>query len=119
MALALLVAQAINFTLIYGERMRLGRTQAEGPAIGRFVLVAQRLATLGPARRVLEIPRYRRSRIWVAEQSAVPTSESDPHLLERLRESVAANGVRLREVRAMATEQAPVGPVIRDDLPPD
>ena len=118
MALALLVAQAINFTLIYGERQRLGRTQAEGPAIGRFVLLAQRIAPLPPEQRGLEIPRHRRGRSWIAAQSAVPAEQSDPHLLERLRESAAANGVALRDLRAMASDVAPVGPVIREGLPP-
>src|SRR5207237_771056 len=50
MALALLVAQAINFGIVFSERTRAVRTQVEGPAVARFVGLAQRAAALPAAR---------------------------------------------------------------------
>ena len=117
MALALLVAQAINFSLIFTERQRLGRTQAEGPAIGRFVMLAQRIAALPPERRTLEIPTRRRGRTTIDAASAVPAGASDAHLLQRLRESAAANGVALRDLRAAVSDEVEIAPRIREQLP--
>ena len=48
MAAALLAAQAINFSLIFTERIRVSRAQIEGPAINRFILFAQRLESAAP-----------------------------------------------------------------------
>src|SRR5688500_17952143 len=109
MAAALLVAQAINFSLIFTERQRLGRTQAEGPAIGRFVMLAQRLAALPPEERPSRIPSRRRGRITIDAASAVPAGAGDSHLLERVRETAAANGVALRDLRAAATDEVARG----------
>lgn len=117
MALALLVAQAINFSLVFSERQRLGRTQAEGPAIGRFVMLAQRLAALPPDAREAALPIRRRGRTTLDAQSAVPAAASDRHLLERLRESAAANGVALRDLRAAASDEVAAVPRIREQLP--
>ena len=120
MALALLVAQAINFGLIYNERQRVSRVQAEGPAIGRFVLLAQRVASAPPEERELMLPAHaRRGRISVDQASIVPDGVSDDHLLERLRESAAANGVPLRNMRATSREDVDVPPWLRERLPPD
>jgi signal transduction histidine kinase len=116
MAAALLVAQAINFSLILTERQRLGRTQAEGPAIGRFVLLAQRVAALPADRRESAIPPRRRGRITIDAVSAVPPGGSDAHLLERLRDSAEANGVALSDLRAAATDEV-AAPRLRERLP--
>ena len=63
MAVALLVAQAINFSLVFTERQRATRAQVEGPAISRFITVAQRLAASEPGQREDLLPRWgRRSR---------------------------------------------------------
>ena len=51
MALALLVAQAINFGIVFSERTRALRTQVEGPAVARFVGLAQSAAPLPAAQR--------------------------------------------------------------------
>ena len=118
MALALLVAQAINFSLIFSERQRLGRTQAEGPAIGRFVMLAQRLAPLPPGEREAAIPMRRRGRITLDPVSAVQPGGNDPHLLERLRESAEANGAALRDLRAAATDEVAVPPRLREPRTP-
>ena len=46
MAVALLIAQAINFTLVFNERQRWSRAQTEGPVVSRFVLLARIKAVL-------------------------------------------------------------------------
>jgi len=105
MALALLIAQAINFSLILGERQRLSRVQAEGPAIGRFVNLAQRVGAMTARDRAMLLPiRGRRSRVTLDSASIIPEGVSDAHLLERLRESAAANGVPLRDTRAASED---------------
>lgn len=105
MALALLVAQAINFSLILGERQRVSRVQAEGPAISRFVNLAQRVGPMSARDRTILLPvRGRRSRVTIDSASIIPQGVSDAHLLERLRESAAANGVPLRDTRAASED---------------
>jgi len=60
MALALLVAQAINFSLVFNERQRATRNQIEGPPIARFV----RIAALPPPDQAGELGgRGRRGRV--------------------------------------------------------
>jgi signal transduction histidine kinase len=121
MALALLVAQAINFSLILTERQRLSRTQSEGPSIGRFVMLAQRMAALPPDRRESQLPPRpgrRGGRLSIDAQSAVPAGASDAHLLQRLRESAAANGVALRDLRAASLNEVEIAPRIREQLRP-
>jgi signal transduction histidine kinase len=120
MAVALLVAQAINFSLIFTERQRVSRVQAEGPAIGRFVMLAQRLESLPRDRRQLLLPmRGRRGRFTLDTESIIPAGVSDDHLLERLRESAAANGVPLRALRAASEEDVAVPPWLEGRLRPD
>ena len=43
MAVTLLIAQLINFTLILNDRQRLSLAQNEGPAINRFVGIARQM----------------------------------------------------------------------------
>ncbi len=102
MAVALLVAQAINFTLIFTERQRVSRAQIEGPAASRFVMTAQRLA----ADPVVETKdwheRRLRGRFVLTNQSVIPPDVSDPTLVNRLRESASAAGFVLRDARAIS-----------------
>jgi len=105
MAGALLLAQAINFTLIYTERQRVSRAQIEGPAVARFVLAAQRIAAGQPsdARQapfLLPEPARRR-RLSVGPESTVPAGRSDARLVERLRSDARANGLAVRDARAV------------------
>lgn len=114
MALALLVAQAINFTLIFTERQRVSRAQIEGPAVSRFVLLAQRLAPLGAAERAALLPeRGRRGRFSLDAQSLVPAGASEPQLLDRLRDTAAANGLVLSDARAEISDEVPLGTRLR------
>lgn len=119
-AIALLVAQAINFSLIFTERQRVSRVQAEGPAIGRFVLLAQRVAAAPPRQRErLVAQRSRRGRFSIDRASIVADGVTDSHLLERLQETAAANGVPLRGVRATSDDEVDVPPRLRDRMRPD
>jgi hypothetical protein len=109
MAAALLVAQTINFGLIFTERQRVSRYQIEGPAVSRFVQIAQRLAPLAASGRTAQLPqRGRRGRYSLDRESLVPAGASDTHLLERLRESAAASGLVLRDARAAISDEVPV-----------
>jgi hypothetical protein len=119
MAAALLIAQAINFTLIYNERQRVSRAQAEGPAIGRFVMHAQRVAAIpaGRSDEPLET-RGRRGRYWIAAEAAVGAGAEDGHLVERLREAAAANGLTLRDARAASEDAVDVPPRLRERMGP-
>lgn len=120
MAVALLMAQAINFTLIFTERQRVSRAQTEGPAVSRFVLLAQRLAPHDAAGRAALLPaRARRGRFSLDSDSLVPPGASDEPLLERLRETAAANGLALRDARASISDAAPVDARVRARLSPE
>ncbi|MGZ8361394.1 MAG: sensor histidine kinase [Allosphingosinicella sp.] len=120
MAFALLIAQAINFTLVFTERQRWSRAQTEGPVVTRFVLLAQRVSAAPPGQRELEIPRRgRHGRIWLGSESALPPLASDPQLTARLRETAAANGVALREVRATSTDEVRMSPRQRERIGPE
>lgn len=108
MAAALLAAQAINFSLIFTERIRVSRAQIEGPAINRFVLFAQRLESAREGERAILLSAPRRSRYSIDRSSIVAPGANDPALVERLRESAAANGLALRDARASSSETMPV-----------
>jgi signal transduction histidine kinase len=105
MAAALLVAQGINFGLIFTERRAATRAQIEAPAVVRFVTFAQRVAAADGERRaaVLEMAP-RRGRFSIEAESSVATP--DIRLTERLRESAEANGLELRDARAAMGEPA-------------
>ena len=119
MAGALLVAQAINFTLIFTERQRLTRAQIEGPPVARFVLTAQRIAEARPEEREELLPRrWRRNRFTLDRESPIPAGSGDDALLDRLREAALANGLTLRDSRAAIVEEVPAGPAeLRARLP--
>lgn len=120
MAVALLIAQAINFSLIFTERQRVSRVQTEAPAVSRFVLLAQRLAPLDAGQRVGLVPgRGRRARFSLDPESLVPAGANDGPLLERLRETAAANGVALRDARAAVSDEVPIDARVRARLSPE
>lgn len=120
MALALLVAQAINFGLIYTERQRFSRSQLEGPAIARFVSFAQSVATEPtPEANQLGSLRVRHGRYAVSSQSSVQATELDPALTERLRDHASSSGLAVRDVRAASVEEVAIPPRLRTRLEPD
>jgi len=116
MAVALLVAQAINFDLIFNERQRAARNQIEGPPIARFVTFAQRVAALPPERRVIELGQ--RGRFTVDPQSNVSPQENDGRIAARLRDQAAENGFALRDARAAISDEMPLPVRARGDLTP-
>jgi signal transduction histidine kinase len=119
MAAALLVAQAINFGLVFNERQRATHTQIEAPPIGRFVLMLQRLAPLSPAARAdLIAERGRRGRFAIAGESSVPAAASEARIVGRLRDQAEESGVALREVRAAVRDQVELPRRLRDRLSP-
>ena len=108
MAVALLVAQAINFSLVFTERQRATRAQVEGPAISRFITVAQRLAASEPGQREDLLPRWgRRSRYSLDMVSLLAPHQSQERITARLRETASENGVVLRDARGTVTEHHP------------
>lgn len=121
MAIALLLAQAINFSLIFTERQRVSRAQIEGPAVARFVLSAQRIANGLPARArdgpFSGSPIERRRRVTIDDASSVPAARNDPWLVERLRADASSNGLALRDARAFAEEIAFRRPSMDHDAP--
>jgi signal transduction histidine kinase len=106
MALALLIAQAINFGVIFNERQRATRAQIEAPAVFRFVTFAQRIAAMPDGRRdMLLAAASRRGRFSIDAESIVAPAASDPRLVQRLQESAEANGLPIRDARAAASDQ--------------
>jgi signal transduction histidine kinase len=119
MAAALLVAQAINFGLVFNERQRATHTQIEAPAIGRFVMMLQRLTPLSPAARAdLLGERGRRGRFTIDGQSSVPAQASDARIVGRLRDQAEQNGVALRDARAAVRDEVELPRRLRDRLSP-
>ena len=120
MAAALLVAQAINFGLVFNEHQRASHTQIEAPPISRFVIMLQRLAPLPAAQREsLLAERGRRGRFAIAGDSAVPGDASDAGLVARLREQAGENGVALRDARAAVRDEVEIPPGVRDQMTAD
>jgi signal transduction histidine kinase len=119
MALALLVAQAINFGVIFNERQRATHTQIEAPPIGRFVMMLQRLSPLdGGERAALIAERGRRGRFAIEAASAVPPESNDARIAQRLREHAAENGVSLRDARAAVREASDLPRRMRGRMTP-
>lgn len=103
MAIALLVAQAINFALLRSERQRLTQTQLEGPVIARFVGAATRLIDRNRERPI----QNRRGRVGFGIDSPIPTGQSDAELASRVRDIATANGLTVRDARAMLSDEVP------------
>jgi signal transduction histidine kinase len=108
MAAALLVAQAINFSLIYNERQRATRAQVEGPAISRFIAFVQRVASSPREERASLVPDHgRRTRFSLDQVSWVDLPVVEERLNNRLRETAAENGLALRDTRASVSDRVP------------
>jgi len=119
MALALLVAQAINFSLVFNERQRATRNQIEGPAIARFVNFAQRIGTLPPPRQDEELEgRGRRGRFSIDPDSIVPPRENDERIAARLRDQAAGAGLAIREARGAVSDEVQLPPRARERFGP-
>ncbi len=108
MALALLVAQSINFGIVFSERTRAVRTQVEGPAVARFVAFAQRAAPLPAAQRpaMIQDSGRRRGRYSFDAESIVPAQSSDERITARIRDQAGDVGLQLRDARAMVSDDA-------------
>ncbi len=112
MALALLVAQAINFGIVFSERTRAVRTQVEGPAVARFIAFAQRAAPMPATRRpaMIEERGRRRGRYSFDAASIVPAAGSDERITARIRDQANDVGLQLRDARAMISDDPPPPP---------
>ena len=120
MAAALLVAQAINFGLVFNERQRATTTQIEAPPIGRFVTMVQRLSPMAPdARAAFLAQRPRRGRFEVGSESAIPAEANDPRIAARLRDEAQENGITLRDARGAVSDEVEIPPRLRAQLGPD
>jgi signal transduction histidine kinase len=110
MAVALLFAQSINFYLVLSERQRASLAQNEGPAISRFVSVAQQAALAAPEEREeMMSERQRRGRFSLTADSLVDRLglERDERVEQRVRQIAAENGLVLADVRAgIVTDEA-------------
>ncbi|HYJ51882.1 MAG TPA: ATP-binding protein [Allosphingosinicella sp.] len=119
MALALLVAQAINFGVIFNERQRATHTQIEAPPIGRFVMMLQRLGPLdAETRGTMLAERGRRGRFAIEAQSSVAPAENDERIAQRLREHAAESGLVLRDARAAVRDVTELPRRMRGRLSP-
>jgi signal transduction histidine kinase len=107
MALALLVAQAINFGIVFSERTRAVRTQIEGPAVARFVGFAQRAAPLPAAQRpaLIDERGRRRGRYSFDAEPIVPAQGSDERITARIRDQANDAGLQVRDARAMVSDE--------------
>lgn len=120
MAAALLVAQAINFGLVFNERQRATATQLEAPPIGRFVAMLQRLAPLSPdGRAAFLAQRPRRGRFEIGAESSIPADASEPRIAGRLRDEAQENGITLREARGAVSLDVEIPPRLRAQLGSD
>lgn len=117
MAVALLVAQTINFTLLLVERQRATQAQIEGPLITRFVAFAQRYEGAPPAERAEMVgDGARRGRYVIGGQSILPAAAGDDRLVARLRESAQSAGLTIRDARAGLSDESP--PPRREEIAP-
>ena len=121
MALALLVAQAINFGIAFGERTRAVRTQIEGPAVARFVGLAQRAAPMPAAQRpsLIDERGRRRGRYSFDAEPIVPAQSSDERITTRIRDQANDVGLQIRDARAMVSDDPPPPPRFRTNEPRD
>ena len=103
MAAALLVAQAINFSLVRSERQRLNQAQLEAPVIARFVESASRLLDTDRVRPIAN----RRGRVALGGAAIVTAAASDADLAGQLSETAAASGIGFTEARAALSDTPP------------
>lgn len=113
LALALFVAQAINFALLLGERQRLRQAQASGPAIAR-------IADAIDGDRSGSEPRRRRGagRLERVPANPIPAgAEEQPEVAGRIAAGLAEQGVAVTQVRAAVVRIRDNDPRITD-MPP-
>lgn len=104
LALVLLVAQAAGFALLVSERQRWALFETTGPAITRFVDVAQKMTT-APAAERNDLARKSGgnvARFRYADASVVEMRHmlDDGQVRARLERALQARGVEVRAVRA-------------------
>jgi signal transduction histidine kinase len=117
MAGALLVASAVNFAILMGERYRAGFIEQSGPAIARFVVVATDIfASPPPVVRPVQIRPQGPGRYQVMPVNPIDnrSMQRDERLEQRLLRALTEAEVDATEVRA-ATRI--VGPQERLRLP--
>jgi signal transduction histidine kinase len=121
MALALLVAQAINFGIVFSERTRAVRTQVEGPAVARFVGLAQRAAPMPAAQRpsLIDDRGRRRGRYSFEAEPIVPAQSNDERIATRIRDQANDVGLQIRDARAMVSDDPPPPPRFGTNEPRD
>jgi len=120
MALALLVAQAVNFGLVFNERQRATRNQIEGPPIARFVTLAQRIAASPPTQRPGELGgRGRRGRFSIDAESMVSSQDNDERIAARLRDQAADSGLAIRDARGAVSDEVPLPGRARERFGPE
>lgn len=124
MAGALLVASAVNFIILLGERYRAGINEQSGPAIARFVDVVSEISASpatasGPLRlRTFQIRRPQGGgRYQISAENPIDRRgiRRDGGLEQRLRRALTEAEVDVSEIRAAArtispTERIRVGP---------
>ncbi|MEA3014924.1 MAG: hypothetical protein QOD42_3469 [Sphingomonadales bacterium] len=116
MALALLVAQAINFGLVFNERQRATRNQIEGPPIARLL----RVAALSPTDQAAELGgRGRRGRLSIDSASIVSPQENDERIAARLRDQAADAGLTIRDARGAVSDEVQLPPRARERMGPE
>ncbi len=104
---ALFVAQLINFALTLSDRQKLSLAQNEGPAITRFVSVATDVAGAQvDFRQPLVVDASRRGAQFRLEARGAVAADAAraSDIEDRVRQSLAANGLAAREVRAAFSE---------------
>jgi signal transduction histidine kinase len=103
MAGALLVASAVNFTILMGERYRAGFIEQSGPALARFVDVAVEIfAQPPPVMRPIQIRPQGPGRYQVTPGNIIDNREirRDERLEQRLLRALTEAEVAVAEVRA-------------------
>ena len=105
MGAALLIAQAVNFAVIFSGRKSLDAALSEGPAISRFVDTVVEVEA-GPGRGEEDLPRLRGGRLRVQPQSLVEQRglTRNPALEERLSTELGRAGFAVTQVQAAKIE---------------
>jgi signal transduction histidine kinase len=102
MAGALLIASAVNFTILMGERYRAGFIEQSGPAIARFVDVAAEIEVRPLAGRQLQLRPRGPGRYQILPGNPIDNRnlQRDDRLEQRLVRALAEADVEVAEVRA-------------------
>lgn len=106
-AIALLIAQAFNFALVFHERTRATRAQFEGPALARLIGLAKHYSSLEDDQRAVLMKDLRWIHHRVDAASIVPANSSDGRLEAGLTANAVAVGLSIRGARAAVREEPP------------